>query len=164
MSTTSQQLAGDISLLDEAVIKYHAAGHDFIAMLDYFLNYRPPAKRYVYSAPDYLMLFQELTDEEHGTHWSIAYAACRSGNPIKLLMDLAPYKLDTVAFSRYRHLLQGRVNEFKYYNWDKLYKHGRIIQITKGSANTPTSAAASAAAAAPSSCASTEAADSSGEA
>lgn len=161
MSTTSQQFDGRLSLLDEAVIRYHAAGQDFIAMLDYFLNYRPPAKRYVFSAPDHLMLFEEITDEEHGRHWRIAYAASRKKNAITHLMDIAPYKLDTVSFSRYRHLALGKVNKFKHYNWEKLYRYGRNVQKTKGSNPAPTTTTTDPA---PASCASTEATDSSGEA
>lgn len=152
---TWQQSSGDLSLIDEAVVRYHAAGQDFIAMFDYFLNFRAPNKRYIYSAPDYLMLFQEVTDEEHGRHWQVAYAASRKKNAVRHLMDIAPYRLDIIAFSRYRHLAIGRVNEFKYYNWDRLYRHGLTFQQTKGTTPSSTTPATTS-----SSCASSEDTDS----
>ena len=68
---TSQQLDGDeqISLLDEAVIKYHAKGIDFIEILDDYLNFRPPYERYVFSTPQVLLLVERGHNEEHGHFW-----------------------------------------------------------------------------------------------
>jgi len=120
---TSQQLDGDneLSLLDEAVIKYHAKGLDFISILDQYLNFRPPYERYVFSTPDVLLLVERAHSEEHGHFWYIVYAASRGGSSlIAEFMKYAPYKLDTVAFSRYRMMSLDDPDKLKYHNWKNL--------------------------------------------
>ena len=120
---TSQQLDGNeqISLLDEAVIKYHAKGMDFIEILDDYLNFRPPYERYVFSTPQVLLLVERGHNEEHGHFWYIMYSASRGGcSPIADFMKFAPYKLDTVAFARYRSMSLDTPDRIKYYNWNRL--------------------------------------------
>tara|TARA_R100000278_G_scaffold72120_1_gene56690 strand:+ start:286 stop:663 length:378 start_codon:yes stop_codon:yes gene_type:complete len=120
---TSPQSAGDLSLLDEAVVRYHAKGFDFIELLDQYLNPRPHQKRYVYSSPECLILAEEDEDEEHGRFWRVVYAASRIKNPISYFFKLAPYKLDIVAFSRYRRMTTDKPDCNKFYSWDKLLKY-----------------------------------------
>lgn len=124
---TSPQSAGDLSLLDEAVVRYHSKGFDFIELLDQYLNPRPHQRRYVYCTPDYLILAEVDEDEEHGKFWRVVYAASRKKNAVASFLELAPYKLDTVAFSRYRKMTKEKPDCNKFYSWDKLlkYSHGK---------------------------------------
>jgi hypothetical protein len=145
---TSQQLDGEeLSLLDEAVIKYHAKGLDFIEILDQYMNFRAPAERYVYSSSDLLILAEVAEDEEHGRFWYVMYAAARNMvNPVEHILRLAPYKLDTVAFGRYRNIILGEPDKLKYYNWNKLerlVRYGRKQTIS--TTTTPTAATTAAA-------------------
>jgi hypothetical protein len=117
-----QQSVGDLSLIDEAVVRYHSKGFDFIELLDQYLNYRDPYKRYVYSAPDYLILAEDAEDEEHGRFWRVVYAASRREDALFYFFKLAPYKLDTVAFSRYRHMTKEKPDSNKFYSWNRLIR------------------------------------------
>jgi hypothetical protein len=142
---TSQQLDGDeeISLLDEAVVKYHAKGLDFIELLDQYLNYRAPSERYVFSTPKLLLLAELAHDDEHGYFWYVLYAAARGGeNPVAKFMEFAPYKLDTVAFARYRSMGLDTPDKIKHYNWNRLerlvnYGRKQITTTTTPSTTTP---------------------------
>jgi hypothetical protein len=141
---TSQQLDGDeeVSLLDEAVIRYHAKGVDFIDLLDKYLNYRAPSERYVFSTPKLLLLAELAHDEEHGYFWYVLYAAARGGeDPIAKFMQFAPYKLDTVAFARYRSMGLDAPDKTKHYNWNRLERlvnYGRKQTITTTTTTTST--------------------------
>ena len=112
--------AGELSLMDEAVIRYHAKGLDFLLLLDMHLNYRYPDERYIYSGPDHFILAEVIEDDE-GKFWCVNYAASRTKNAIQLLMELAPFKLDRVAFCRYRNISNDSIDKYKFYKWDKLY-------------------------------------------
>jgi len=144
---TSQQLNGSeqISLLDEAVIRYHAKGLDFIELLDQYLNYRPPAERYVFSTPKLLLLAELAYTEERGYYWYVLYAAARGGEDvIAKFMEFAPYKLDTVAFARYRSMGLDTPDTIKYYNWNRLerltnYGRQQITTTTSTTSTTTTS-------------------------
>lgn len=119
---TLHRSVGDLSLLDEAVIRYHAKGFDFIELLDQYLNYRDPMRRYVFSAPDYLLLAEDTEDKEHGRFWRVVYAASRRPDAISHFLKLAPYKLDMVAFSRYRNMTTDKPDTNKFYSWDNLIR------------------------------------------
>ena len=148
---TLQQSGGDyqLSLMDEAVIRYHAKGLDFIGVLDQYLNFLPPYERYVFSTPEVLLLVERAHDEEHGHFWYIMYAASRSGcGMIADFMKFAPYKLDTVAFARYRSMMLGEPDKLKYHKWDNLkrivnYGRKQIITTTT-STPSPTSSSTTA--------------------
>ena len=146
---TSQQLDGneEISLLDEAVIKYHAKGLDFIELLDQYLNYRAPSERYVFSTPKLLLLAELAHDDKHGYFWYVLYAAARGGeNPIAKFMEFAPYKLDTVAFARYRSMGLDAPDKIKHYNWNRLERlvnYGRQQIITTTTSSSPTTTTSS---------------------
>jgi hypothetical protein len=79
MSTKLQTSIGEyhrLSLLDEAVVLYHAMGEDFIQLLDYYINSDSLSGKYFFGGPDYLFLIEEMADEE-GSYWHIAYASHR---------------------------------------------------------------------------------------
>jgi len=155
---TSQQLDGDhLSMIDEAVIRYHAKGEDFIALLDQHLNFRAPEEKYVYSGPDYLMLGRVEEDEEHGRYWYVAYAASKNKQPIKQFLELAPYKLDSVCFSRYRNMTKDSPEINNFYKWDRLerYFYGKQTKSTTTSSTTSSTT--------PASSTSSEAADQAGD-
>ena len=138
---TLHPLAGELSLVDEAVVRYHSKGWKFVDLLDEHLNYRAPDKRYIFSGPDYLLL-GEVKEDEQGKYWLVNYAASRDRSAIRLLMDLAPYKLDRVAFSRYRHISKDKPEIYKFYKWDKLYESTKTA--TSSTATTTSSSTASA--------------------
>lgn len=138
---TLHPLAGELSLVDEAVVRYHSKGWKFVDLLDEHLNYRAPDERYIFSGPNYLLL-GEVKEDEQGKYWLVNYAASRDRSAIRLLMDLAPYKLDRVAFSRYRHISKDKPEIYKFYKWDKLYESTKTA--TSSTATTATSSTASA--------------------
>jgi hypothetical protein len=108
----SKQSPGSLSLLDKAIIQYHSVGADFELLLgQYLLN------GVVLSSYDYLLLGRDVD----GKYWEIGYAASDLNNPIKLFMDLAPYRLDKVAISRYRDIPKNKEDIFRFYSWDRLY-------------------------------------------
>lgn len=137
---TLHPLAGELSLVDEAVVRYHSKGFRFVDLLDEHLNYRAPDERYIFSGPDYLLL-GEVREDKDGKFWLVNYAAARSKSAIRLLMDLAPYKLDRVAFSRYRHISKDKPDIYKFYKWDTLYEKTKAAtSSTTTSSTSPTTA------------------------
>ena len=137
---TLHPLAGELSLVDEAVVRYHSKGWKFVDLLDEHLNYRAPDERYIFSGPDYLLL-GEVKEDEQGKYWLVNYAASRDRSAIRLLMDLAPYKLDRVAFSRYRHISKDKPEIYKFYKWNTLYEKSK--NSSTATATTSTTATAS---------------------
>ena len=135
---TLHPLAGELSLVDEAVVRYHSKGFRFVDLLDEHLNYRAPDERYIFSGPNYLLL-GEVREDKDGKFWLVNYAAARSKSAIRLLMDLAPYKLDRVAFSRYRHISKDKPEIYKFYKWDKLYESTKGHTSTSSTSSTTTS-------------------------
>jgi hypothetical protein len=134
---TLHPLAGDLSLIDEAVVRYHAKGYDFIVLFDQFLNFREPEKKYIFSAPDYLILAEDVDMGAEGRCWRVAYAASRRNTPVKHFLSLAPYKLDNVCFSRYRNITQDVPEKNKFYSWARLerYYYGKRTKTTNTSSN-----------------------------
>jgi hypothetical protein len=156
---TSQQLDGDhLSMIDEAVIRYHAKGEDFIALLDQHLNFRAPEEKYVYSGPDCLVLARVEENEEHGRYWYVAYAASKNKQPIKQFLELAPYKLDSVCFSRYRHMTKDSPEINKFYKWDQIERHMNNGKQTKTTTTSSTTSSTT-----PATRSSSEAADQAGD-
>lgn len=109
----SRILPGDITLYDEAVILYNSVGEDFEKLVQ--LHHRNNGV--VLHTPLWLLMGMDIG----GEYWQIGYAASKLPNPIKLFMDLAPYRLDKVAISRYRDIPKNTEDVFKFYSWDKLY-------------------------------------------
>lgn len=132
---TLHPLIGELSLVDEAVVRYHSKGYRFVDLLDEHLNFRRPDERYIFSGPDYLLL-GEVQEDDEGKYWLVNYAASRNKSAIKLLMDLAPYKLDRVAFSRYRHISKDTPDIYKFYKWDTLYEKTKNSSTTSASTST----------------------------
>ena len=108
----SKQSPGSLTLIDNAIIQYHYVGEDFeLLMAQYLIN------GVVLSSYDYLLMGRDVD----GKYWEVGYAASECNNPIKLFMDLAPYRLDKVAISRYRDIPKNTEDVFRFYSWDKLY-------------------------------------------
>lgn len=122
--TKSRTLAGDLSLMDEAVVKYHAAGYRFVDLLNYYLDNKGDSEKYMYCSPNYLVLAEVMDHEKYGRHWHVAYAASKPGVGIRYMMDLVPFKLDIISFCRYRNIHNTEEDIIKYYKWDLVYKHG----------------------------------------
>lgn len=111
-NTMSKQSPGSLTLIDKAIIQYHSVGEDFeLLMAQYLIN------GVVLSSYDYLLMGRDVD----GKYWEVGYAASECNNPIKLFMDLAPYRLDKVAISRYRDIPKNTEDVFRFYSWDKLY-------------------------------------------
>tara|TARA_Y100000361_G_scaffold153636_1_gene175999 strand:- start:2679 stop:3047 length:369 start_codon:yes stop_codon:yes gene_type:complete len=109
----SRTLPGDISLYDEAVILYNTVGIDFNELIMmHHLN-----GGVVISTPLWFLMGMDI----RGEYWQIGYAAAKVENPIKLFMDLAPYRLDKVAISRYRDIPKNTEDVFRFYSWERLY-------------------------------------------
>jgi|TARA_R110000764_G_scaffold93341_3_gene176955 hypothetical protein len=125
MSTKLQTSIGEyhrLSLLDEAVVLYHAMGEDFIQLLDYYINSDSSSGKYFFGGPDYLFLIEVMADEE-GSYWHIAYASHREKErTLHQFFDLAPFPLDRVHFCRYQKMHTD--DPYKFYSW-KTFK--RII-------------------------------------
>tara|TARA_E500000305_G_scaffold111014_1_gene121040 strand:- start:4963 stop:5448 length:486 start_codon:yes stop_codon:yes gene_type:complete len=138
---TLHPLAGELSLVDEAVVRYHSKGWKFVDLLDEHLNYRAPDERYIFSGPNYLLLGEAREDDE-GRFWLINYAAVREGTPMGIFFKFAPYKLDRVAFSRYRHISKDKPEIYKFYKWERLYESTK--NTTTSSTATATSSTTSA--------------------
>ena len=115
---TSQELVGEyqrLSLLDEAVVRYHSIGEDFIQLLDQYINVPEGAQQYTFIGPDYILL-GKVCEDEKGKYWKVAYAAHRiKGTSIDLFLKLAPFELDRVMFSRYHNM-----DKQKTYSWKTL--------------------------------------------
>jgi hypothetical protein len=112
-NTMSKQSPGRLTLIDKAIIQYHSVGVDFELLLSQYL-----IDGVVLSSYDYLLLGRDVD----GKYWEVGYAASDCDNPIKLFMDLAPYRLDKVAISRYRDIPNNKEDIFRFYSWDRLYK------------------------------------------
>lgn len=149
MNTKRQELAGDITLMDHAVVHYHALGWDFVDLLDAFINPPLGSKRYVFSGPRYLILVEELDlenpedpeSDKIDPYWHIAYQNCLDG--LETLFKIAPYKLDKVCFMRNKI---GNITGFRFYKWDKLQKilsNGITKKTSSSSSTTSTASSAS---------------------
>jgi hypothetical protein len=118
------QVYTELSLLDQATVQYHAHGLEFIQLLDYYLNCPPSAKRFVFSAPRYLVLAEEIDYENPedpyskkvAPYWHVAWQQCMDGFA-KTLYEIAPYKLDKVCFMRNK---RGILSGYKFYPWNKM--------------------------------------------
>jgi hypothetical protein len=130
----SRKSVGDIPLIDQAIAFYKLEGEDFKLLLDQHMHFLYPVERYVWSAPTYLLLAEAMYDKEHGRYWMISYAASTLDNPIAKFFELAPYKLDFIAFSRYRD-----IDKLKFYKWNNLFKYAK----TKNSSGTTASSSSS---------------------
>lgn len=103
------------SLVGEAMDMYAEKDEDFLELIHYHLEQHEGSRRCIYSTPDYLILAEIRYHPEHGWHWRINYAASTQDNALSHFVEIAPFKLDKVAFCRYRN-----TDKFKYYNWDTL--------------------------------------------
>tara|TARA_E500000318_G_scaffold48631_1_gene45766 strand:- start:3066 stop:3419 length:354 start_codon:yes stop_codon:yes gene_type:complete len=114
----SKKLPGDISLYTQAVVQYNSVGVSFD---DLIMEHARDGVVMITAA--YILMGKDV-----GDCWRIGYASSILPNPIKLFMDLAPYKLDKVAISRYRDIPYKTNDIFRVYQWDKLYNkvnHGK---------------------------------------
>lgn len=109
----SRILPGDLTLYDEAVINYNSVGENF----DELVMWHMRNNGVILHTPLWLLMGVDID----GECWQIGYAAAKVPNPIKLFMDLAPYRLDKVAISRYRDIPKNTEDIFRIYSWDKLY-------------------------------------------
>lgn len=110
----SRTLPGDLTLYDEAIINYNSVGEDFEELVSWHHRHGGV----VLHTPLWLLVGMDI----RGEYWQIGYAAAKLPNPIKLFMDLAPYRLDKVAISRYRDIPNNTEDVFRFYSWNRLYK------------------------------------------
>jgi len=95
--------------MDQAVVRYHAIGDDFVRLLDHYISFFPEAKRYTFFGPGYILLCHEETRWDPCTddprtrdpYWYVTYAASDSEDAGALFARLMPYPLDYVGFSRH---------------------------------------------------------------
>lgn len=133
-----------LTLMDRAVGFYHSIGEDFVSILDNYLSCFPEAKRYVFTGPNYFLLFHEEdrvnpldpNSETREPYWYITYMANETGSLLDFLR-LMPYKLDTVAFHRYGKYPNRRIVHL---STDKLLK--RYGLTLSSETTTPASASA----------------------
>ena len=135
----SQKSVGDIPLIDQAIAYYTLQGQDFKLLFEQHFHFLHPIERYVFSSPKYLILGEVMEDKEHGKYWMVSYAASTVSNPFLYFFNLAPYKLDFIAFSRYRN-----TDKIKFYKWNKLYRYAKFKNSTNTAAS-PTTASTAAA-------------------
>jgi len=139
MSTKLQTLVGDdyrLSLLDEAVVLYHTQGQEFVWLQDYYLNCPHGGERYFWSSPEHILM-AEVLEDEIGRYWKVAYAASRDpSKKVALFMELAPFPLDRVAFTRYQKM--NTPNSEKFFGWDTLKRISNYGLKTKETTSTST--------------------------
>ena len=107
--------------MDKAVIVYQQMGEDFIETLDLYLNSPPEFESYIFKGPDYLLLGHRETREDpckadspnnQEPYWYITYGGTSQHDPIKLFLQMMPYRLDRVAFARYSKDPTRRIRRF----------------------------------------------------
>ena len=153
----------ELTLLDEAVIDYNVMGQDFIQILDAYVNAFAHAKRYTFFGPDYILLGQEETrvnpldpeSELTDPYWYVVYAASKKKDTCALFLELMPYPLDRVGFSRYAKYPERGVRFIPVKTIQRLYDYGRISTKTSHSSTTSTTSTTS--------CADSESSDQTGK-
>jgi len=129
----NEPLPTRLTPMDQAVITYHSAGEDFVKLLDSYISSYPEAKRYVFFAPNIILLGHEETrvnpnvwdSPKRNPYWLIAYA---QGLSIASLVPMMPYYLDTIGFNRY---LKYPDKPIKFISTDKiLSRYGQDVTKT----------------------------------
>lgn len=125
MSMKSQRLVGSdykLPLLEQAVCIYNTQGEDFYNLLFEYLQ-TEGKQNYIFTGPDYILIGGVEEDDE-GKYWHVAYASHRNPKKtIRMFLELAPFRLDRVRFSRYHSM-----DKLKTYTWDNLLRisnHGK---------------------------------------
>lgn len=128
-----------LTLMDQAVITYHAMGENFLDLLDFYLSCHPEAERHIRTGPNFFLLFRKAGPADD-PYWLVDYFG-GSGNLISTMVKFMPYHLDRVAFVRYA---KYRDSTLRFINTAKLIKYYGIKTEISSSASTASTAPTSA--------------------
>jgi len=114
--------------MDKAVILFHSFGEEFVETLDLYLSSPPNLESYIFKGPDYLLLGHRETrgdptvanSPEVEPFWYVSYGGTTRGDPVKLFLEMMPYHLDRVAFSRHA---KDPTKRMRYFNTNQLLKY-----------------------------------------